>query len=153
CLHGFIFSSIKTGGSGLARSSVARSDIPNSISMSQSASIDSDNSDSSGLWSPISSPNSPDYSFSAFGSSNSFNLTGEVFSKFSLPRSTYTHDPQKKWTDFETTTSFWDHPATDSVPTWPTSTGSPTHVTSVSMWWGGVFLVISLSGGQILNQF
>lgn len=115
------------GGSGLAKSSVARSDIPNRISMSQSVSIDSDNSDSSGLWSPISSP---EYSFSAFGSSNTFNLTGEVFGSISLPRSTYTHDPQKKWTDFETTSSFWDHPATDSVPTWPTSTGSPTHVTS-----------------------
>ncbi|KAM5180058.1 transmembrane protein 131 [Mantella aurantiaca] len=118
------------GGSGIARSSVGKRDMANTISMSHSASMDSDNSDSSGLWSPISSPNSPDYSFSAFGSSNSFNLTGEVFSKFSLPRTTYTHDPQKKWTDFETTSSIWDHPATDSVPTWPTSTGSPTHVTS-----------------------
>nr|DBA33182.1 TPA: hypothetical protein GDO54_000907 [Pyxicephalus adspersus] len=118
------------GGSGLSKSSIARSEVPNNISVSHSASIDSDNSESSGLWSPITSPNNPDYSFSAFGSSNSFNLTGEVFSKFSLPRSTYTHDPQKKWTDFETTSSIWDHPATDSMPTWPTSTGSPTHVTS-----------------------
>ncbi|KAM9321621.1 transmembrane protein 131 [Gastrophryne carolinensis] len=117
------------GGSGLSKTSIARSDIPNSINMSHAPSIESDNSDSSGLWSPISSPNSPDY-FSAFGSSNSFNLTGEVFSKFSLPRSAYTHDPQKKWTDFETTSSIWDPPATDSIPTWPTSTGSPTHVTS-----------------------
>ncbi|GAB1284887.1 Transmembrane protein 131 [Apodemus speciosus] len=43
---------------------------------------DSDGSDSSGLWSPVSNPSSPDFtplnSFSAFG--NSFNLTGEQFS-------------------------------------------------------------------------
>ncbi|XP_069826950.1 transmembrane protein 131 isoform X2 [Dendropsophus ebraccatus] len=122
------------GGSGLSKSSVVKSDLSNSISMSHTISIDSDNSDSSGLWSPISSPNSPDYvalnSFSAFGPSNSFNLTGEVFSKLSFPRNTYAQDSQKKWTDFESTSSVWDPPATDSAPTWPTSTGSPTHVTS-----------------------
>ncbi|XP_063809389.1 transmembrane protein 131 isoform X2 [Pseudophryne corroboree] len=122
------------GGSGLSKSSVAKSDILANISMSHNPSIDSDTSDSSGLWSPITGPNSPDYaplnSFSTFGSSNSFNLTGEVFSKLSFPRNTYTHEPQKKWTDFESTSSIWDTPAVDSVPTWPTSTGSPTHVTS-----------------------
>ncbi|XP_056411884.1 transmembrane protein 131 isoform X2 [Hyla sarda] len=122
------------GGSGLSKSSAVKSDLSNSISMSHTFSVDSDNSDSSGLWSPISSPNSPDYvalnSFSAFGPSNSFNLTGEVFSKLSFPRNTYAQDTQKKWTDFESTSSVWDPPAPDSAPTWPTSTGSPTHVTS-----------------------
>ncbi|XP_069613920.1 transmembrane protein 131 isoform X2 [Ranitomeya imitator] len=123
------------GGSGLSKSSAVRSgDLPSSISMSHTISVDSDNSDSSGLWSPISSPTSPDYvalnSFSAFGPSNSFNLTGEVFSKLSFPRNTYAQDSQKKWTDFESTSSIWDPPAADSAPTWPTSTGSPTHVTS-----------------------
>ncbi|XP_044144413.1 transmembrane protein 131 isoform X2 [Bufo gargarizans] len=123
------------GGSGLSKSSAVKSDLSNSISMSHTISVDSDNSDSSGLWSPISSPNSPDYvalnSFSAFGPSNSFNLTGEVFSKLSFPRNTYAQDSQKKWTDFESTSSIWDAPAPDStVPTWPPSTGSPTHVTS-----------------------
>lgn len=121
------------GGSGLSKLSAVKSDLSNSIGMSHTISVDSDNSDSSGLWSPISSPNSPDYvalnSFSAFGPSNSFNLTGEVFSKLSFPRNTYAQDSQKKWTDFEST-SVWDPPATDSAPTWPTSTGSPTHVTS-----------------------
>ncbi|KAM3932942.1 transmembrane protein 131 isoform 3-T3 [Leptodactylus fuscus] len=122
------------GGSGLSKSSAVKSDLSNSINMSHTISVDSDNSDSSGLWSPVSSPNSPDYvalnSFSAFGPSNSFNLTGEVFSKLSFPRNTYAQESQKKWTDFESTSSIWDPPATDAVPTWPTSTGSPTHVTS-----------------------
>lgn len=122
------------GGSGLSKSSAVRSDLSNCIGMSHAISVDSDNSDSSGLWSPISSPNSPDYvalnSFSAFGPSNSFNLTGEVFSKLSFPRNTYAQDSQKKWTDYESTSSVWDPPPTDSAPTWPTSTGSPTHVTS-----------------------
>ncbi|XP_075708712.1 transmembrane protein 131 isoform X2 [Rhinoderma darwinii] len=121
-------------GSGLSKSSVVKGDLSNSIGMSHTISVDSDNSDSSGLWSPISSPNSPDYvalnSFSAFGPSNSFNLTGEVFSKLSFPRNTYAQESQKKWTEFESTSSIWDTPATDSVTTWPTSTGSPTHVTS-----------------------
>ncbi|XP_066435321.1 transmembrane protein 131 isoform X2 [Eleutherodactylus coqui] len=122
------------GGNGLSKSPAVKSDLSNSISLSHTISIDSDNSDSSALWSPISSPNSPDYvalnSFSAFGPSNSFNLTGEVFSKLSFPRNTYAQDSQKKWSDLESTSSIWDTPATDSVPTWPTSTGSPTHVTS-----------------------
>ncbi|XP_071991808.1 transmembrane protein 131 isoform X3 [Engystomops pustulosus] len=122
------------GGSGLSKSSAVKSDLSNSLGMSHTISVDSDNSDSSGLWSPISSPNSPDYvalnSFSAFGPSNSFNLTGEVFSKLSYPRNTYTQEPQKNWTDFESTSSYWDPPASDSLPTWPSSTGSPTHVTS-----------------------
>ncbi|XP_053311143.1 transmembrane protein 131 [Spea bombifrons] len=115
------------GGGGLAKNSVTKCDIPSSISMSHTPSIDSDCSDSSGLWSPISSPTSPDYaalnSFSAFGPSNSFNLTGEVFSKLSFS------DPQKKWREYEPAPSIWDPPP-DPVPSWPTSTGSPTHATA-----------------------
>ncbi|KAM4699945.1 transmembrane protein 131 isoform 2-T2 [Discoglossus pictus] len=119
------------GGSGLAKTAVAKSDVPGcSISMSHSPSLDSEGSDSSGLWSPISSPDFAALnSFSAFGPSNTFNLTGEVFSKLGLTRPAYAHDPQKKWTEFEPL-SIWDSPVTDSVPTWPTSTGSPTHSTS-----------------------
>ncbi|CAH2223364.1 transmembrane 131 isoform X2 [Pelobates cultripes] len=119
------------GGSGLAKTSAAKSDNTNSIGVSHPTSLDSDGSDSSGLWSPLSSPNSPDYaalnSFSAFGSSNSFNLTGEVFSKFA--RHSYAPEPQKKWSEIEPA-SFWDSHAVDPVPTWPTSTGSPTHSTT-----------------------
>ncbi|KAM4797153.1 transmembrane protein 131 [Rhinophrynus dorsalis] len=121
------------GGSGVAKP-VIKCDIPSTMCMSHTPSIDSDGSDSSGLWSPISTPNSPDFvplnSFTAFGPSNSFNITGEVFSKLSFPRSTYAHDPQKKWTEYESTSSIWDAPSTDPVPTWPTSTGSPTHASS-----------------------
>ncbi|XP_075446661.1 transmembrane protein 131 isoform X2 [Ascaphus truei] len=122
------------GGSGLAKTSVARTDVHSGMSMSHTPSLDSDGSDSSGLWSPIGNPNSPDFvplnSFSAFGPSNSFNLTGEVFSKLGLPRSAYAPDSQKKWSEFELPSSIWDSPVTDSVPTWPTSTGSPTHATT-----------------------
>ncbi|KAM8975283.1 transmembrane protein 131 [Pelodytes ibericus] len=122
------------GGSGLAKTSVAKCDVSNSISVSHTPSLDSDGSDSSGLWSPISSPTSPDYaalnSFSAFGPSNSFNLTGEVFSKLGFARHSYAPDPHKKWSEFEPASSIWDSPAPDTVPTWPPSTGSPTHATA-----------------------
>ncbi|XP_068124260.1 transmembrane protein 131 isoform X3 [Hyperolius riggenbachi] len=127
------------GGSSVSKPSPPRSELANSINVPHTVSVDGDLSDGSGLWSPLSCPNSPDYSFSAFGTSNSFDLTGEVFSKMSLPRNPYTNDPQKKWTDFETTSSIWDCPATDSVPTWPTSTGSPTHVTSSILGTGGLW--------------
>ncbi|KAE8625617.1 hypothetical protein XENTR_v10006340 [Xenopus tropicalis] len=119
------------GGNGVAKPAVTKCDAPSNICVSHTISLDSDGSDSSGLWSPISSPNSPDLvplkSFSAFGPSNSFNLTGEVFNNLAFPRSAYGPDPQKKWSEFESTSSIWDAPSTDPVPTWPTSTGSPTH--------------------------
>ncbi|XP_041440161.1 transmembrane protein 131 isoform X2 [Xenopus laevis] len=119
------------GGNGVAKPAIAKSEAPSNICVSHTISLDSNGSDSSGLWSPISSPNSPDLvplkSFSAFGPSNSFNLTGEVFNKLTFPRSAYGPDPQKKWREFESTSSIWDAPSTDPIPTWPTSTGSPTH--------------------------
>ncbi|KAG8452178.1 hypothetical protein GDO86_004101 [Hymenochirus boettgeri] len=119
------------GGNGVVKP-LSKCDVTSSISMPHATTMDSDGSDSSGLWSPISSPNSPDFvplkSFSAFGPSNSFNLTGEVFSKLAFPSSVYGSDPQKKWNDFESASSLWDAP--DTVPTWPTSTGSPTHASN-----------------------
>ncbi|XP_053563688.1 LOW QUALITY PROTEIN: transmembrane protein 131 [Bombina bombina] len=120
------------GGCSLAKTSIAKPDVPgSSIGMSHTPSLDSDGSDSSGLWSPISSPDFVSLnSFSAFGPSNSFNLTGEVFSKLPFARPAYAHDPQKKWVDNEPASSIWDSPATDPVPTWLTSTGSPTHSTA-----------------------
>ncbi|XP_030057243.1 transmembrane protein 131 [Microcaecilia unicolor] len=121
------------GGNGLAKA-VSKADGSSSMGISHTP-VDSDGSDSSGLWSPISSPNSPDFvplnSFSAFGSSNSFNLTGEVFSKLGISRSAYSQDSQQNWTEYgNVASSIWDPSATDSLPSWPTSSSSPTHVTT-----------------------
>uniref|UniRef100_A0A8B9F478 Transmembrane protein 131 n=1 Tax=Amazona collaria TaxID=241587 RepID=A0A8B9F478_9PSIT len=120
------------GGSGLPKVSLSKTDVSSNISISHTV-IDSDGSDSSGLWSG-SSPSSPDFtplnSFSAFG--NSFNLTGEVFSKLGLARSAYGQDVQRNWSEFSNVpSSIWDPSATDSVPSWPTSSSSPTHTTSI----------------------
>ncbi|XP_077199567.1 transmembrane protein 131 [Paroedura picta] len=120
------------GGSGLTKPSPLKSEAPGSMTMSHTA-VDSDGSDSSGLWSPISNPSSPDFtplnSFSAFG--NSFNLTGEVFSKLGLSQSVYGQDVQRNWSEFSPVpSSIWDSSATDRTPSWPSSSGSPTHTTS-----------------------
>ncbi|XP_019384019.1 PREDICTED: transmembrane protein 131, partial [Crocodylus porosus] len=117
------------GGSGLAKVSPNKADVSGNISISHIP-VDSDGSDSSGFWSPISNPSSPDLtplnSFSAFG--HSFNITGEVFSKLRLPQSAYGQDVQRNWNEFPA--SIWDSPAADSIPSWPTSSGSPTHTTA-----------------------
>ncbi|XP_062306395.1 transmembrane protein 131 isoform X1 [Osmerus eperlanus] len=88
-------------------------------------SVESDSSDSSGLWSPIDSANSPSYnsvnSFSAFGPNNSFNLTG-VFSGMSFPKPP---EPQQSWSEFSpVSSSIWDVPSSEPMHTWPSS--SPT---------------------------
>ncbi|NWU77316.1 TM131 protein, partial [Onychorhynchus coronatus] len=120
------------GGSGLPKASPSKVDVSSNINISHTV-VDSDGSDSSGLWSPISNPSSPDFtplnSFSAFG--HSFNLTGEVFSKLGLARSAYGQDAQRNWSEFNNVpSSIWDPSATDSVPSWPTSSSSPTHTTA-----------------------
>ncbi|NXO04663.1 TM131 protein, partial [Rhinopomastus cyanomelas] len=120
------------GGSGLPKVSPSKVDVTSNISISHPV-VDSDGSDSSGLWSPISNPSSPDFtplnSFSAFG--HSFNLTGEVFSKLGSARSAYGQDVQRNWSEFNNVpSSIWDPSATDSVPSWPTSSSSPTHTTA-----------------------
>ncbi|KAM9173583.1 transmembrane protein 131 isoform 1-T1 [Pangshura tecta] len=120
------------GGSGLAKASPNKTDGSDNRSISHTP-VDSDGSDSSGLWSPISNPSSPDFtplnSFSAFG--NSFNLTGEVFSKLGLPRSAYGQDMQRNWSEVSNIpSSIWDSSATPPVPSWPTNSGSPTHATA-----------------------
>ncbi|NWR31468.1 TM131 protein, partial [Tachuris rubrigastra] len=120
------------GGSGLPKAPPSKMDVSSNINISHTV-VDSDGSDSSGLWSPISNPSSPDFtplnSFSAFG--HSFNLTGEVFSKLGLARSAYGQDVQRNWSEFNNVpSSIWDPSATDSVPSWPTSSSSPTHTTS-----------------------
>ncbi|KAJ8787925.1 hypothetical protein J1605_005583 [Eschrichtius robustus] len=68
---------IVTGGNGFTKVSSSKADFSSSLGVPHTP-VDSDGSDSSGLWSPVSNPSSPDFtplnSFSAFG--NSFNLTG-----------------------------------------------------------------------------
>ncbi|XP_054829376.1 transmembrane protein 131 isoform X3 [Eublepharis macularius] len=134
------------GGSGLAKSPPLKTEVPGSMNPSHTA-VDSDGSDSSGLWSPISNPSSPDFtplnSFSAFG--NSFNLTGEVFSKLGLSQSVYGQDVQRNWSEFSAVpSSIWDCSTTDRTPSWPTSSGSPTHTTSVCNFLGRTFLAFSV---------
>nr|XP_021527451.1 LOW QUALITY PROTEIN: transmembrane protein 131 [Aotus nancymaae] len=116
------------GGNGFAKVSSNKTGFSSSLGISH-APVDSDGSDSSGLWSPVSNPSSPDFtplnSFSAFG--NSFNLTGEVFSKLGLSRSC-NQASQRSWNEFNSGPSYlWDSPATDPSPSWPASSGSPTH--------------------------
>ncbi|XP_021113702.1 transmembrane protein 131 isoform X2 [Heterocephalus glaber] len=116
------------GGNGFAKVSSNKIDFSSSLGISHIP-VDSDGSDSSGLWSPVSNPSSPDFtplnSFSAFG--NSFNLTGEVFSKLGLPRSC-NQASQRSWNEFSSGPSYlWDAPATDPSPSWPASSSSPTH--------------------------
>uniref|UniRef100_A0A4W3JVH8 Transmembrane protein 131 n=1 Tax=Callorhinchus milii TaxID=7868 RepID=A0A4W3JVH8_CALMI len=75
----------------------------------------------------------PPNSFSAFGPSNSFNLTGEVFSPHVLSRTTFNNrEVPQNWTDYSSapSTSIWDPTSADTRTTWPSSTGSPTHSTS-----------------------
>ncbi|KAF7253195.1 hypothetical protein EYD10_00949 [Varanus komodoensis] len=120
------------GGSGLTKPSLVKTEPPSCMNASHTT-VDSDGSDSSGLWSPISNPSSPDFtplnSFSAFG--NSFNLTGEVFSKLGLSPSVYGQDAQRNWSEFNNvSSSIWDPSATGLITSWPTSSGSPTHTTS-----------------------
>ncbi|KAH0504002.1 Transmembrane protein 131 [Microtus ochrogaster] len=116
------------GGNGFSKMSSNKSDFSSSLGISHIP-VDSDGSDSSGLWSPVSNPSSPDFtplnSFSAFG--NSFNLTGAVFSKLGLPRSC-SQSSQRSWNEFNSSPSYlWDSPATDPSPSWPASSSSPTH--------------------------
>ncbi|XP_049713203.1 transmembrane protein 131 isoform X3 [Elephas maximus indicus] len=115
------------GGNGFAKVSSNKTDFSSSLGISHTP-VDSDGSDSSGLWSPTSNPSSPDFtplnSFSAFG--NSFNLTGEVFSKLGLSRSC-NPAPQRSWNEFSSGPSYlWESPAMDPSPSWPASSGSPT---------------------------
>ncbi|KAF4016051.1 hypothetical protein G4228_007527 [Cervus hanglu yarkandensis] len=120
--------SVITGGNGFAKVSSSKTDFSSSLGISHTP-VDSDGSDSSGLWSPVSNPSSPDFtplnSFSAFG--NSFNLTGEVFSKLGLARSC-NQASQRSWNELSGGPSYlWDSPATEPGPSWPASSGSPTH--------------------------
>ncbi|KAK1897076.1 Transmembrane protein 131 [Dissostichus eleginoides] len=99
-------------------------------SLAHMTSVESDGSDSSGLWSPLETASSPNFhsanSFSAFGPNNSFNLTG-VFSGMNLPKPTEPQ-PQQSWPEFSSASSIWDVPTSDSLHSWPSS--SPTAPTA-----------------------
>uniref|UniRef100_A0A4W5M2F1 Transmembrane protein 131 n=1 Tax=Hucho hucho TaxID=62062 RepID=A0A4W5M2F1_9TELE len=103
----------------------------------------SDGSDSSGLWSPVGNDSRPSLnsvnSFSAFGPSNTFNLSG-VFSGMTSGRSAM--EPQQSWPEFRhTTPSVWPNESLQPLQPWPIqpSSSSPaTPTTSIlgssSMW-------------------
>ncbi|XP_076004717.1 transmembrane protein 131 isoform X2 [Genypterus blacodes] len=100
-------------------------------SLAHMTSVESDSSDSSGLWSPIDATSSQNYSsgnsFSAFGPNNSFNLSG-VFSGMNFPKSS---EPQQSWPEFPAVSaSIWDIPSSDSLHSWPSSSSSPTAPTA-----------------------
>nr|XP_055068518.1 transmembrane protein 131 isoform X1 [Misgurnus anguillicaudatus] len=100
------------------------------MALAHMTSVESDGSDSSGLWSPIDSANSPSFgqvnSFSAFGPNNPLNLSG-VFRGMTVPKSS---EPQQTWPDYTPVSpSIWD---TEPSNSWATSTGSPaTPTTSI----------------------
>uniref|UniRef100_A0A4W5LYI2 Transmembrane protein 131 n=1 Tax=Hucho hucho TaxID=62062 RepID=A0A4W5LYI2_9TELE len=107
------------------------------------SSVESDGSDSSGLWSPVGNDSRPSLnsvnSFSAFGPSNTFNLSG-VFSGMTSGRSAM--EPQQSWPEFRhTTPSVWPNESLQPLQPWPIqpSSSSPaTPTTSIlgssSMW-------------------
>ncbi|KAG5276018.1 hypothetical protein AALO_G00127020 [Alosa alosa] len=86
-------------------------------------SVESNSSESSGLWSPVDSISSPGFnatnSFSAFGPNNPLSA---VFKGIALPKSS---EPQQSWPDYTPgPSSIWDN---DPVSPWPssTTTGAP----------------------------
>ncbi|XP_016134997.1 transmembrane protein 131-like isoform X2 [Sinocyclocheilus grahami] len=113
------------GGSG----SASKADSLGKVTLSQITSVESDGSDSSGLWSPIDTTSSPSFgpvnAFSAFGPNNPLNLSG-VFRGMTVPKSS---EPQQIWPDYTPMSpSIWD---TEPNNSWATSTGSPATPTTV----------------------
>ncbi|XP_062853334.1 transmembrane protein 131 [Trichomycterus rosablanca] len=100
------------------------------VALPHMTSVESDNSDSSGLWSPIESTITPGFnstnSFSAFGTNNPFNLTG-VFSDITAPKNIESTWPDYTVSSSSVSSSIWD---TERSNPWPTSSGSPTTPTS-----------------------
>ncbi|XP_058885477.1 transmembrane protein 131 [Acipenser ruthenus] len=119
------------GGSGPSKGSSSKRDTAGSMNIP----FESDGSDSSALWSHVGNPNSPNNfalnSFSAFGSSNSFNLTGEVFSGIGFSKPYSSPEAQQTWLGYPMpVASIWDPPASDPLPAWPPSSGSSTAPTT-----------------------
>ncbi|XP_041115854.1 transmembrane protein 131-like isoform X1 [Polyodon spathula] len=124
------------GGSGPSKGSSSKRDTPGSVTVPNAPSFEGDGSDSSALWSPIDNSNSPNNfalnPFSAFGSSNSFNLTGEVFSGIGFPKPYSSPEAQQTWLGYTPVpvASIWDPPASDRLPVWSPSSGSSTAPTA-----------------------
>ncbi|KAJ8350384.1 hypothetical protein SKAU_G00255140 [Synaphobranchus kaupii] len=119
------------GGSGPVKGAGTKAEAPGKVTIPHMMSVESDGSDSSGLWSPIDSTNSPNFnsvnSFSAFGPNNTFNLSG-VFSDMTFPKS---QEPQQSWADYSpVSSSIWHSPTSDPLHSWPSSSGSPTAPTA-----------------------
>ncbi|XP_043928104.1 transmembrane protein 131 isoform X2 [Protopterus annectens] len=119
------------GGCGPVKNSTSMSSLSGATSISQAPSLDSDGSDSSGLWSPISNPGSPEFcpqnSFSAFGP-NQINLTGAVLGTLGLSKPSYSQDSHRSWSEFDPLPSpLWDKPSSEPLTPWPAGSGSPTH--------------------------
>ncbi|XP_052415123.1 transmembrane protein 131 isoform X2 [Carassius gibelio] len=110
------------GGSG----SASKADSLGKVTLSHMTSVESDGSDSSGLWSPSSPSFGPVNAFSAFGPNNPLNLSG-VFRGMTVPKSS---EPQQSWPDYTPMSpTIWD---TEPNNSWATSTGSPaTPTTSI----------------------
>ncbi|TRY89294.1 hypothetical protein DNTS_003463 [Danionella cerebrum] len=114
------------GGSG----SVGKADCMGKVALPHMMSMESDGSDSSGLWSPIDTTSSPSFgavnSFSAFGPNNPLNLSG-VFQGMAIPKPS---EPQQIWPEYPpVSSSIWE---TESGNSWTTSTGCPsTSTTSI----------------------
>ncbi|CAL8308866.1 unnamed protein product [Merluccius merluccius] len=123
------------GGGSSGRGSLSRAGV------APSTSLDSDCSDSPGLLSPIGNGRAPSLNntFSAFGSSNLFNLSG-VFSGMTSGRSVA--EPQPNWSDFTHMSSpapcpsAWPSEALDPWPcTTSTTRGSSTSILGSSSLW------------------
>ncbi|KAL1022070.1 hypothetical protein UPYG_G00021820 [Umbra pygmaea] len=125
----------------------SRGDVLGKSGIQHLSSIESDCSDSSGLWSPLGSGRAPsfisDNSFSAFGPNNTFNLSG-VFSGMTSGRSAV--EPHPGWPEFgRITPSVWPREALQPVhplQPWsiqPSSSSPATPTTSIlgsSSVWG-----------------
>ncbi|XP_047669572.1 transmembrane protein 131 isoform X2 [Tachysurus fulvidraco] len=107
------------GGSGIGKAeSLGKVPLPHMTS------VESDSSDSSGLWSPAENMSSPGYnsinSFSTFGTHHPFNLT-RVFNGIAGPKNT---EHQSSWPECTNVpSSIWD---TERSNPWPSSSISPT---------------------------
>ncbi|XP_005166018.2 transmembrane protein 131 isoform X1 [Danio rerio] len=114
------------GGSGCA----SKADGLGKVALPHMTSVESDGSDSSGLWSPVDSTSSPSFNqvnaFSAFGPNNPLNLSG-VFRGMTVPKSS---ESQQSWPEYTPVSpSIWD---TETDNSWTTITGSPaTPTTSI----------------------
>ncbi|XP_067369702.1 transmembrane protein 131 isoform X3 [Channa argus] len=95
-------------------------------SLAHMTSVESDSSDSSGLWSSSDTVSVPSHPFSTFGPNN-FNLTG-VFSGINAPKST---ESQSSWPEFTTVpSSIWEIQRSDPLHSWASSSTSPTAPTA-----------------------